>query len=375
VLNTEAFPSALDPDQSSVPHCRHFGACGGCTVASRNAKDKQDRLREALLRAGYEAPRVAPLVEVPLHSRRRVDLAAMRAAGVISLGLHKAGSAEVVDMQECAVLDPRITALLPALRDVLRRVDGLRRSGSVIINLLDQGADILLRTDATLTLSDSQKLIAFARAHRLPRISAAKDITEPEPIIVLDPPVITLSGIPAEPQPGAFLQASQQGESAILAAVLAGLPRLAPRSRVVELYAGLGTITFALCRLARVEAYEGNGDAVAAQLRALRRNNLGGRVTLSKRDLNRRPLQVADLRGRSAVVLNPPYPGASAQMNALASAMVPRVIYVSCNPQSLMADARVLRQAGYRLLLATPIDQFPYSEHLESVVVLEAPRN
>jgi 23S rRNA (uracil1939-C5)-methyltransferase len=127
--------------------------------------------------------------------------------------------------------------------------------------------------------------------------------------------------------------------------------------------------------LARVEAYEGNGDAVAAQLRALRRNNLGGRVTLAKRDLNRRPLQVADLRGRSAVVLNPPYPGALAQMNALASAMVPRVIYVSCNPQSLMADARVLRQAGYRLLLATPIDQFPYSEHLESVVVLEAPRN
>jgi 23S rRNA (uracil1939-C5)-methyltransferase len=352
-----------------MTHCQHYNHCGGCAVENRAAVDKQALLRDALIRAGYENPPIAPLIEVPLQTRRRADLAATRSGPTLTLGLHKSRSAEVVDMQECVLLDPRIVALLPPLRVLLRSLAGFRRSASVIINLLDHGPDILLRLDAELTSPDRIKIIAFARLHHVLRMSVAGQKTEPEPIIILAAPVITLSGIPVEPAPGAFLQASPAGEAAIIAATLAGLPRLNAKSRIAELYAGIGTLTFALSRQARVEAYEGNADAVAVHERAIRNKNLAGRITLTQRDLSRRPLQAAELTGRAAVVLDPPYAGAANQIKYLIAAAIPRIIYISCNPQALGLDSYPLRAAGYTLLSATPIDQFPYSENLESVVV------
>jgi 23S rRNA (uracil1939-C5)-methyltransferase len=357
-----------------MSHCRHFGLCGGCAVDDRAAIDKFSLLRSALIRAGYENPPVAPLVEIPLRTRRRADLAATRSGAVVTLGLHRSRSAEVVDMQECVLLDPGIVALLPPLRMLLRSLEGFRKAASVVINLLDNGADILVRGDADFTGPDRNKIIAFARAQNVPRFSIAKDKAEPEPVIILNPPVITLSAIPVEPAPGAFLQASRAGEAAIIAAVLAGLPKLTAKSRIAELYAGIGTLTFAVARLARVEAYEGNADAVTAQERAIRRNNLAGRITLTQRDLSRRPLQLPDLTARAAAILDPPYAGASVQMRFLIAASVPRIIYVSCNPDALAKDAHALANAGYTLLAATPIDQFPYSENLESVVVFGKPK-
>ncbi len=352
-----------------MSHCQHYGICGGCAFEDRAAVDKSGVLREALIRAGYENPAVAPLVEIPLRTRRHVDLAAVRDGAVITLGLHKARSAEAVDMLECVLVDPRILSLLPHLRGLLRRLEAFRRTGSVIINYLDRGADVLIRTDAEVTTADRRNIIAFARAHQVLRISQAKEKSEAEPIIILDQPVITLSGVAVEPAPGAFMQASGQGEAAIIAAVLAGLPKLNAKSRIAELYAGIGTLTFALVQAARVEAYEGSADAVAALEIAIRRSNLAGRIKLELRDLARRPLQAADLKGCAAVVLDPPYAGAANQMRFLVAAGVPRVIYVSCNPKALAMDAYALKKAGYGLLAATPIDQFPYSENLESVVV------
>jgi 23S rRNA (uracil1939-C5)-methyltransferase len=353
-----------------MTHCIHYGTCGGCAFDSHVAIDKPALLRNALIRAGYENPAIAPLIEIPLQTRRRADLAASRIGLSIALGLNKSRSAEVVNMQECILLDPRIVALLTPLRSLLRSLEAFRKSASVIINLLDNGPDILLRLDARLTGPDRSKIIAFARANAAPRISVAQEKAEPEPIIILQVPLITLSGIPVEPAPGAFLQASQAGEAAIIAATLEGLPKLSGKSRIAELYAGIGTLTFALVHHARVEAYEGNPDAVAAQERAIRKNNLAGRITLAQRDLARRPLQAADLAGRAAVILDPPYAGAAMQMRFLVAADIPRIIYISCNPQALASDAYNLRAAGYTLLNATPIDQFPYSENLESVVVL-----
>jgi len=89
---------------------------------------------------------------------------------------------------------------------------------------------------------------------------------------------------------------------------------------------------------------------------------------VTQRDLARQPLQAKELRGFAAVVLDPPFAGAAAQVAQIAVARVPTVIYVSCNPATLSRDARSLRQAGYRVIAATPIDQFLWSTRLESVV-------
>lgn len=326
---------------------------------------KCDLLASALRRAGFGDVALAQPVRTGPGERRRMDLAVRRMRGGVLLGLHRHRSNEVVDLIECHVLHPALFALLPPLRILLTRLQALRREGSVIANLLDSGVDLLLRTDEQLVLPDRMALADFARAHRLPRIAWASGKDEPEPIAVLSPPVTSLSGVTVIPPPGAFLQASATGEAGIIAAVLSALPA---KGAVAELFAGCGPITFAIAQRTRVSAWEGDGAAVSALRSAANHAGLSGPITVTQRDLTRQPLQPKELARFSAIVLDPPFAGAAAQIAQIAAAKTPVVIYVSCNPATLARDARTLRQAGYRLVSAVPIDQFLWSDRLESVV-------
>jgi 23S rRNA (uracil1939-C5)-methyltransferase len=293
-----------------------------------------------------------------------MDLAARRNREGVSLGLHRQRSKEVVDLTTCLVLHPTLVALFSPLRALLRRLQCFRSEASVIANLLDSGPDLLLRTDAPLTLPDRLALSEFAQAHSLPRIAFVQANEEPEPIVLLRPPTIEFSGVTVTPSPGAFLQASRSGEAAIIEAVLSALPR---KGRVAELYAGCGTLTFALARKMRVAAWDGDAASVNALRGAANHAGLAGRVEVTRRDLTRQPLQPKELSAFSAVVLDPPYAGAGGQVVQIAAAKNPVVIYVSCNPTTLARDARTLHQAGYRLTAAQPVDQFLWSGELESV--------
>ena len=300
-----------------------------------------------------------------------MDLALIREGGTIRVGLHRHRGRDVIDIHTCLVLDPRLLALIGALRGVLPGIGGLRRTGSAIANLLDSGIDLLLRLDAPLSAADRTALTTMAQAAGICRISAAAGAGPPEPAAQFGPAITHLAGAEVSPPPGAFLQASRAGEAAITAAVLAGLPeRMAARARIVELFAGSGTLTFAMAERARVVAYEGDPASHAA----LRRAAPGRRVDPVLRDLARQPLTAKDMAGAAAIVLDPPYAGAAPQMPAIAGAGAPRVVYVSCNPGALARDARVLHQAGYRVVQATPVDQFLWSAAVESVVVFERAR-
>ncbi len=297
-----------------------------------------------------------------------MDLAIRREGPAIWVGLHRRRSREIVDMRTCPVLHPKLFTLVQALRPVLQRLTALRREGSAVVNLLDSGPDLLLRTDAPLTAGDRVLLTALANAHGLPRISwepsqARGGTGLTEPACSLRPATMSFNGVVTTIPPGAFLQASRQGETAIVAAVLAALPEgMAAKTRIIELFAGTGSITHALATRGRVQAYEGD----AAAFNALRRA-ANPRVLATQRDLARQPLQAAELNGAGAIVLDPPHGGALAQMPALAASGVP-IVYVSCNPAALARDGRVLLQAGYQVVSVAAIDQFLWSARVESVV-------
>ncbi len=219
--------------------------------------------------------------------------------------------------------------------------------------------------DADLTAADRIRLAAFAQQEGVPRIAWARGDGPPETAAQLAPVRLRLGPGEVAPPPGAFLQASPQGEAAIRDAVIAALPaQLPPRAPIIELYAGCGTLTFALAERARVLAYESDAASVAALRRAGH-----PKVDASQRDLARQPLQAAALRGAAAVVLDPPWAGAGPQAQPLAGSAVPVVIYVSCNPAALARDARPLLAAGYRVERVTPVDQFLWSARVEAVAV------
>ena len=365
----------ISPSEARVaPPCAHFGRCGGCVLQHANDAAyrtwKSALLAQALRHAGFTPPDTLPFVPGLPGERRRLDFAAQRSAGRLSLGLHEPRSSAIVDLTNCLVLHPRLMALIDPLRTLLRGQKSIRRDASVMIKLLDSGPDMLLRTDAPLTLDDRTALTRFAADHGLPRISQQRGSDTPETIGLLRPPVTALSGTTVRPPPGVFLQATAEGERAIIEAVLHGLPeKRTGKTRIAELYAGCGTLTFALAGQVRVSAFEGDAATVAALQQAINQSGQAGRIEATHRDLARQPLSAKELAAFAAVVLDPPHNGAAAQIAQIAAAGTRTVIYVSCNPATLSRDAATLRTAGYRLAAATAIDQFLWSARLESVAV------
>nr|WP_308720531.1 class I SAM-dependent RNA methyltransferase [Komagataeibacter xylinus] len=357
------------PDRVTPP-CALFGQCGGCRVQQMALPAllawKAERVVEALHRAGFDTIPTPATVQVAPQGRRRVDLAFRREGRHIVLGLHRRRG-DVVDMTACTLLDPTLFALLAPLREMLHSLPGVHAGGDLQINLLDSGPDLLITMDGRPDANDRRILAQFSKAHGIPRISLGG--TPPETLALNGPVFHHFDGVRVTPPPGAFLQPARAGEDAIRQAVLAALPTKGLKAGIIELYAGCGTLSFALATHAKVLAYEGDRAALAC----LKQASGGTRVLPALRDLNRQPIMAAELAKAAAVVLDPPHAGAGAQMAQIVAGKPRHVIYVSCNPAALQRDLAPLQQLGYRLEHLTVIDQFLWSTEVEAVCVLKLP--
>ncbi len=356
------------PDRVA-PACRHFGACGGCAVQhwapAAVAAWKRARVQAALGRAGLDAVAIDPVVTTPPRVRRRARFAAVRTASALVLGFKVRRGHDVVDVSECPLLQPEIVAVLPRLRARLAPLLAHGQRLEVIVTRLDGGLDVLLSglappdPDARAALADLAAAAGLCRLSWRPSPGA-----EPEPLVERERAGLRFAGVFVPVPPGGFLQASEDGEAALVAAVAGAVGSV---RRVVDLFAGAGTFSLPLVTAgARVHAVDGDAALMGALATAGREAVLTGLGT-EVRDLHSRPLSAADLKRTEGVVLDPPRAGARAQAEALAASAVPRVAAVSCNPATFARDARILVDGGYRLERVVPIDQFLWSPHVELV--------
>jgi 23S rRNA (uracil1939-C5)-methyltransferase len=218
--------------------------------------------------------------------------------------------------------------------------------------LVDQGADVLLRDVAAPKLEFLELLTSFAARHGLARLSLDHG-GGPEIIFEPVPATITLADTPVALPVGAFLQATVEGEAALISAVKDAIEGA---TFVADLFAGLGTFALALGASFAAEA---SRNAVAALKRA------APATRVEHRDLYRRPLDLEELKSFQAVVLDPPRAGAAEQVTALAHSNVGRIAYVSCNPATFARDAKRLADGGYGLQWVKPVGQFRWSTHVE----------
>ncbi|WP_326524566.1 class I SAM-dependent RNA methyltransferase [Sphingomonas sp.] len=338
-----------------VPPCRHFSTCGGCQLQQLDdasyAAFVHDRVSGAIAGQGLAAPVRAPLVSAP-HTRRRATLHAEKRGRQVRIGFTETGSHQLVDLTECHVLLPELFALVTPLRRLL--VTALRDAARIDVHLarIDQGVEVVIGGAVGGGLAAAEALTGFAQDHRLARLAidegyGAEIRWEPQPA------TITLGGVPVAFPPASFLQATADGEAALVAAVREAVGEPAATA---DLFAGLGT--FALALPGKVYAAEAGRDTILA-LKAT------GRVFAEHRDLFRRPLIPAELDRFDAVVLDPPRAGAREQVGQLAQARTPRIAYVSCNPGSFARDAKLLVDGGYRLDWVQPVGQFTWSTHVE----------
>ncbi len=351
------------PDRTSPP-CIHFGECGGCAVQHLKRETylawKQGLLREALERRGIEAA-IAPIITIPPGTRRRAVFVAERHGSNVTLGFNAMGSSRVVDLSICYILLPQLVALLAPLRSALASVLRAGETADVSVTMSDSGIDLWLRNNGPLALEQRQTLIALAERLDLARVCAGRDA---EPVALRRQPRMMFNGTPVNLPPDAFLQPSAGGEATLIK--LAG-DALVRRKRIADLYAGSGTFTFALASGRRVHAVEGHAASLTALAAAAK--GADGRITSERRDLAREPLGAIELNKFDAVVFDPPRAGAKEQSQQIARSKLDLVVGVSCNPTSFARDARILLDAGFRLPQVTPVDQFPWSAHLELVGV------
>jgi 23S rRNA (uracil1939-C5)-methyltransferase len=354
---------SLEPGpHRAVPPCRHFPRCGGCQLQHLDeaalASFVRDRVVLAAEGQGLVAEAIAAPHLSPPCSRRRATLHAVGGKGQPRIGFRESGSHFVVDMHVCHVLRHELFALVAPLRALLSTRRG-RWTADIELALTDQGVDVGLRNIAIEGLEQSEAIFDFARLNRLARLTldmgyGAEALWEPEPVTV------TLGGVPVAMPPGAFLQATADGEAALVAAAREWL---AGCSEVADLFAGLGTFAFALAGSARVTGVEAARDACLASRSAASRARLPLEVV--HRDLFRNPLRPEELARFGGVVLDPPRAGAREQVAQLAAATVERIVYISCNPASWSRDARQLVDAGFALAELRPVGQFRWSTHVE----------
>jgi len=337
------------------PPCRHFPTCGGCQLQHLDdhsyAAFVADRIAAALAAHDLDAPLRAPHLSPP-RTRRRATLHHDKGR----LGFSAEKSHAIVDLAECHILHPALFALVAPLRALLTRLRPRRRL-ALQLTLADQGPDLLVTGLSADGLAAAEAITAFCERHGVARLSL-DDNLGPETRWEPRPATITLGGVPVPLPPGAFLQATADGEAALVAAVREAV---GGARTVADLFAGLGT--FALALPARVYAAEGARDAVLSLKAAA--DATQAPVIADHRDLYRRPLTTAELDRFDAIVIDPPRAGARDQTAALAISRAPVLAYVSCNPASFARDAQLLTQGGWHLDWVQPVGQFRWSTHVE----------
>lgn len=340
------------------PPCPHFGRCGGCALQHADdafVADWKSGVVAQALRAHALPSDIRKVHQSPARSRRRAVFAGRRTKKTTILGFHARRSDEVIPIDSCAVLRPEIMAAFASLHEIVRLAASRKSVVRLGVTLSGAGLDLDVRDAVPLEAQGIEALARFAEV--LARISWNGEV-----VLMRSPPMQQFGPAAVAPPSGAFLQATAEGEAALVASVLEATAGV---GRIVELFAGCGTFSLPLLVCSDVHAVEFEEEMLASLDQAWRQTTGLKRLTTEARDLFRRPVLSSEFNGVDAVVLDPPRAGAVAQAHEIAGSRVGRVAYVSCNPVSFAKDARVLVDAGFALDWVDVVDQFRWSTHIE----------
>lgn len=362
---------AASPERVAAP-CPYYEDCGGCAFQHISAEAyqvwKTAKVRTTLERAGI----VPEMWEAPafLHAetRRRTTMAVLRTGEALLMGYHPPRGHRVVPVDACLILDPLLDRKIQAIKPFIERLAPLRTPLDLTVQMIDGAFDVVLtgawRKGDFFTLAQNEALSALINDMGIARVSLrAKENEAPEMILSQGPVMKRFGALRVALPPGAFLQASEAGETALRDTVLA---HTQGAKRVADLFCGCGTFTGPLLEAgADVYAADSEAEAIAAlkhpRLRAERRN------------LFKEPLNLTELARFEAVIIDPPRAGAKEQFEALAQSDLATIVSISCNPVTFARDARILIDGGYRLRSLRLIDQFVWSAHVEVAGVFVRP--
>ena len=387
------------------PLCRHFGPCGGCDWQDRlyaeQLSQKRGRLNELIRTAvGKGTVHVQPMVGMhvdetgwPWRFRHKASFVFGQGPdGRLTIGHYAARSNDVVAITECPVHADRANRLAFALHDHLARAR-VPAAGAALSGILRH---LIVRTTrdgrevgAMLVVTRNDKVLrkpikAFLATEEAPdgfylnihdrpgphmlgretmRLSGRSHVKE------------TVNGFSYLLSPTAFFQTNVDAADVIVRLVLEAVPETKPQ-RILDLYSGGGLFTVPLAaRGHHVTAVEENHQAIDDAEANLRLNRVSGgdvRLVVARVEdaLQRRARERFD-----TVILDPPRQGCPPAVieRVFGRIRAPRVVYVSCNPEALAAEMPSILEAGYAIDRVQPVDMFPHTTHIETVVTFSRP--
>lgn len=389
--------SSAKPDLYKPP-CPHYPRCSGCPFIDVPYPDQLTKKREIVARAfraytslaGVEVP---PVVASPqrLGYRGRVKLVVRKHKNEIATGLYVPGSHHVVDIASCPVHPRPVNEVVQYLKKKMLEL-GIapydERDDSGEIRYLDFRYSFA-RRELSVTLVTRHGSfpqsgpLAHSLQRRFPFITGViQNINDQKGNVIWGKHFRTLSGrdtilerignlklvYPA----GVFSQANPFTARKLYERVyeLAGLRG---EGRVVDLYCGVGPISLYLAAAAReVWGIDDSELAIATAKQNARRNGLGNCRFFAGDVAETLARVVERVECPDLLILNPPRKGVQpAAMERVQAIAPPRIIYVSCSPQSQARDLDRLIARGYRLRSLQPFDMFPQTEEVETVALLE----
>lgn len=349
------------------PVCQHFGQCGGCALQhwslAQQLEWKRTLVIEALAHAGLDAP-VSATIDAHGKGRRRVVLHARRGThDVLEVGFAAPRAHHIIAIDECPILAPELHGAINAAWAISELLKPARKPLDIHVTATAMGLDVDVRGSGPIDAGAFNELARIAGKHNLARVTRHGEL-----VTQRAQPMLTIGRAQVPLPPGAFMQATTEGE-----AVLAGLVLdiVGSAKQAADLFCGIGPFALRLAERSRVTAFDSDAPAVMALQKAASSTSGLKPVEAQVRDLFRRPLTANELKGFQAVVFDPPRQGAEAQSREIAGSKVPVVAAVSCDRNTFARDAKILTNGGYRLLSVTPVDQFRYSSHIEIVARFE----
>jgi 23S rRNA (uracil1939-C5)-methyltransferase len=349
----------LEPGAAHVQApCPIVDRCGGCPLQhvdyGAQLAAKSALTADALDRIGGFAPGSYQLISVsPSPKQFRYRRRARLHRGPRGAWGFK-GDEGVVPVEECLLFEERLQALADALR------------GHELPGVVDLGLDTSASGAGALDLKANGPPSPALRKRARALLGMVKGVTLGsealgDPVLV-DPQ----SGFRLRSRPDVFSQANRSMVPALQEAAIGALGDAAS-GRVVELFCGSGTLTLPLLLRARsVVGVESAGPS----LQLLRRSadEMAGASAKLRLVAGDAAEVLGGLSGPfDAALLDPPRTGAAEAVRALAKRRIPRIAYVSCDAPTLARDAKLLREAGYQLVSAHPLDLFPQTAHFEVV--------
>ena len=380
-----------ESSQRVIPPCPNFGICGGCAM-QHLAPDAQVAVKQRVLEDGFahisklKPQRMLPPMLGPswgYRYRARLSVRMVPKKGGVLVGFRERNGSYVVDMRECLVLPPHVSALLTPLRDMFGRMSAPHRMPQVEVSVGDNVVALVLRHLTPLTDNDLDVLRQFATDHDVQWWLQSKG---PETVHPMDPAhadalsyTLPQFGLRMPFRPTDFTQVNFDVNRTLIARALSLLDAQ-PEDRIADMFCGLGNFTLPLATQCReVVGVEGARTLTDRALDAAARHGLSDRTAFST--LNLFEIDAQWLRGLGLfdrMLIDPPREGAHALSIALAE-LTPderpaRIVYVSCAPATLARDAAILvHDGGYKLSSAGVINMFPHTGHVESIAVFDAP--